>query len=94
MAIVTSTRFSHSVSRVTVGTLSAVAGMFFAFSVANAELPDAEISPDPNQQALDQIESDDAVVEADERVKSQQGTLELAHIGANVFGEKERCVVG
>jgi spore germination cell wall hydrolase CwlJ-like protein len=31
--------------------------MFFAFSVANAELPDAEISPDPNQQALDQIMS-------------------------------------
>ncbi|MHA1128381.1 MAG: cell wall hydrolase [Alphaproteobacteria bacterium] len=40
-----------------VGTLSAVAGMFFAFSVANAELPDAEISLDPNQQALDQIMS-------------------------------------
>ncbi len=57
MAIVTSTRFSHGVSRVGVGTLSAVAGMFFAFSVANAELPDAEISPDPNQQALDQIMS-------------------------------------
>ncbi len=55
MAIVTSTSVSRGVSRVGVGTLSAVAGMLFAFSVANAELPDAEISPDPNQQALDQI---------------------------------------
>ncbi len=57
MAIVTSTQFSRGASRVGVGTLSAVAGIFFAFSVANAELPDAEISPDPNQQALDQIMS-------------------------------------
>ena len=55
MTIVTSTQFSHGASRVAVGTLSAVAGMFFAFSVANAELPDAEISTDPNQQALSQI---------------------------------------
>ena len=57
MARVTSTPFSRGASRVGVGTLSAVAGMFFAFSVANAELPDAELSPDPNQQALDQIMS-------------------------------------
>ena len=57
MARVTSTPFSRGVSRVGVGTLSAVACMFFAFSVANAELPDSEISPDPNQQALDQIMS-------------------------------------
>lgn len=55
MAIVTSTRFSHGVTRVTAGTLSAVIGMFFAFSVANAELPDAENSVDPSQQVLDQI---------------------------------------
>ena len=55
MAIVTSTRLSHGVSRVVVGTLSAVAGMFIAFGVANAELPDAELSQDPNQQVLDQI---------------------------------------
>ncbi len=57
MAIVTSTRFSHGVSRVWIGTLCAVAVMFFAFSVANAELSDAEISPDPHQQALNQIMS-------------------------------------
>ena len=55
MAIVTSTRLSHGVRRVGVGTLSATVGMLFAFGVANAELPDVEISPDPNQQVLDQI---------------------------------------
>lgn len=55
MAIVTSTRLSRGVSRVTVGTLSAIAGMLFAFGVANAELPDFVNSEDPNQQVLDQI---------------------------------------
>lgn len=55
MTIVTSTRLSHGVNRVAVGALSAIVGMFFAFSVANAELSDAEISQDPNQQVLDQI---------------------------------------
>ena len=57
MAILTSTSVSRGVSRVGVGILSAVAAIFFAFSVANAELPDAEISQDPNQQVLDQIMS-------------------------------------
>jgi len=57
MAIVTSTSVSRGVSRVGVGTMCAVVGMLFAFSVANAELPDAEISQDPNQQVLDQIMS-------------------------------------
>ncbi len=55
MALVMSKRVSHGLGRVAAGTVSAVAGIFFAFGVANAELPDAEISPDPSQQVLNQI---------------------------------------
>ena len=55
MTLVTSVRVSRGVSRAIVGTASSFAGIFFAFSVANAELPDAEFSEDPNQQVLNQI---------------------------------------
>lgn len=55
MALVMSKRVSHGLGRMAFGAVSAVVGTFFAFGVANAELPDAEISPDPNQQVLNQI---------------------------------------
>ena len=78
MAIVTSTPFSRGASRVGVGSLSAVAGMCFAFSVANAELPDAEISPDPNQQVLDQIMS---MMMQEKAAISALGADRLAELG-------------
>ena len=52
---VTSARLTRGANRVVIGAASAVAGMLVAFGVANAELPDAEYSVDPNQQVLDQI---------------------------------------
>ena len=55
MSIVTSARVSRGLGRVAVGTLSATFGMFFAFGVANAEQPDAELSEDPSRQVLEQI---------------------------------------
>ncbi len=78
MAIVTSTPFSRGASRVGVGTLSAVAAMFFAFSVANAELPDAEISPDPSPQVLDQIMS---MMTQEKAAVSALGADRLAELG-------------
>lgn len=78
MAIVTSALISRGISRVGVGTVTAVAGMFFAFSVANAELPDAEISLDPNQQVLNQIMS---MMTQEKAAVSALGADRLAELG-------------
>lgn len=55
MAKVMSTRISRGLAQVVAGSVATAVGMIFAFGVANAELPDSEISPDPNQQVLNQI---------------------------------------
>lgn len=47
-----SSQFARSALRVSVVTLS---GVFFAFGVANAELPTPDLSEDPQHQVLDQI---------------------------------------
>lgn len=78
MAKVTSALISRGISRVGVGALTAVAGMFFAFSVANAELPDADISLDPSQQVLDQILS---MMTQEKAAVSALGADRLAELG-------------
>ena len=55
MALGTRVRVSHGIRHAIIGSLSSVVGVFVAFGVANAELPDAEFSQDPNQQVLNQI---------------------------------------